>query len=60
MLNPKVVLFFLALFPQFIDPARGSVLLQSLELVTIHAVCGVVILERYELNPSREISLSQI
>jgi threonine/homoserine/homoserine lactone efflux protein len=32
VLNPKVALFYLALFPQFIDPAQGSVLAQSLAL----------------------------
>jgi len=32
LLNPKVALFQLALFPQFIDPSRGSVLAQSLVL----------------------------
>ena len=32
ILNPKVALFQLALFPQFVDPARGSVLAQSLVL----------------------------
>lgn len=32
ILNPKVALFELALFPQFVDPARGSVLAQTLVL----------------------------
>jgi threonine/homoserine/homoserine lactone efflux protein len=32
ILNPKVAMFQLALFPQFVDPARGSVLVQSLLL----------------------------
>ena len=32
VLNPKVALFQLALFPQFVDPSRGGVLAQSLVL----------------------------
>jgi threonine/homoserine/homoserine lactone efflux protein len=32
LLNPKVAMFYIALFPQFIDPTRGSVLVQSLAL----------------------------
>lgn len=32
LLNPKAAMLYLSLLPQFIDPARGSVLMQSLVL----------------------------
>ena len=38
VLNPKLAVFQLALFPQFVDPARGSVLLQGLVLALTQLV----------------------
>ena len=41
LLNPKLAVFQLALFPQFIDPARGSVLAQGLVLAATQLVIVV-------------------
>jgi len=41
--NPKVILFVLAFLPQFIDPARGSVLAQFLILGAVISLGGFVI-----------------
>lgn len=43
MLNPKVALFFLALFPQFMQPDPGTALAQALILASILNVAGGVV-----------------
>lgn len=42
VLNPKTALFFLALFPQFINPAAGSTVLQFLFLGIIFVLLSII------------------
>lgn len=41
LLNPKIAMLYLALLPQFIDPAAGNVLAQSLTLGLVQIVISV-------------------
>jgi threonine/homoserine/homoserine lactone efflux protein len=43
VLNPKVALFFLAFLPQFIDPARGPAVAQTLALGLYFNVQGTLV-----------------
>jgi len=53
LLNPKMALFVLALFPQFVRPEQGSIAVQILALATVLNLIGLVVNGAVILSASR-------
>lgn len=52
ILNPKTALFFFAFLPQFVDPARGNVVMQNLLLGAIFVGMAIITDSMYALLAS--------
>jgi len=52
LLNPKTALFFFAFLPQFVDPARGNVIMQNLLLGAIFVGLAIITDSLYALLAS--------
>ncbi len=69
ILNPKVIILFLALFPNFVDTGRGDVTAQLITLAAVLIVINVIwqapmawageILRRWLATPGRQIAVSR-
>lgn len=53
ILNPKIILFILALFPQFVDPAIGSVAVQIIILACVFNLIGLIVLGTIIITASK-------
>ena len=52
ILNPKTALFFFAFLPQFVDPAKGNVVMQNLLLGAIFVGMAIITDSMYALLAS--------
>ena len=53
VLNPKTALFFLAFLPQFVDPARGNAVMQTVLLGLLFNTSGTIVNVLVALGASR-------
>lgn len=58
LLNPKAALFYVALLPTFIAPARGSTLAQALILGSLHLAVAVAVHAAIVLGAARARALA--